>query len=257
MRYRFSVAGACLCALAFAALLALPARTQPASEEKPVMYTYVAEWAVPRAMWGDYDKVQAAQSDTMKNALADGTLVSYGGYEILNHQEGLPTHGTWFSAHSMAGILKTLGQLRSSPNSVSAPLAASKHWDYILESRDYNSHSGTFTNGFLRVSHWADKPGAGDSTKVQRATMVAMLEKLLAEGAIHGYQIDRESIHSQDPGNFYVAIITNGAEGLDKFYAALDENEKNNPALLAAFGSTIDPHGHTDFLARIPSMSHK
>jgi hypothetical protein len=247
-----------LCALTLLPLSANRASAQSQSAEKAPLYTYVSEWAVPRAMWADYLKLEAADNDAMKKAVADGTLVAYGSFAVLNHQEGAPTHGTWFSASSMAGILKVLEALRTAPAAVAAPFAAAKHWDYILESRDYNAHSGTFTNGYLRVGNWRAKAGSSDPDgKIMKATMVALLEKLLADGALHAYQIDEETVHSSDPGAFNVAIIANGPEGIDKFNAALDESEKGNPAGWAGFGSTIDPAGHRDTLARVDTMTHK
>jgi hypothetical protein len=158
----------------------------------------------------------------------------------------------------MANILKFLEGLRTAPAATAPPLAAAKHWDLILESRNYNSHSGTFTNGYLRVGNWRAKAGSSDPDgKIMKATMVALLEKLLADGALHGYQIDEETVHSSDPGAFFIAIIANGPEGIDKFNAAIDEGEKNNPAGWAGFGSTVDPAGHRDFLARVSTMTHK
>ncbi len=87
--------------------------------------------------------------------------------------------------------------------------------------------------------------------------MVAILEKLLADGALHSCQIDEETIHSSDPDGFYVAIIANGAEGIDKFNAAIDESEKKNPAGMAGFESLLDLQGHRDFLAFVDTMTHK
>src|ERR1700730_9827951 len=89
-----------------------PALAQTASE-KPAIYTYVAQWSVPRAMWPDYEKQQAAGNEAMKKLVADGTLVSYGDFAVLNHQEGAPTHGSWFSSTSMANLMKVLEGLRS------------------------------------------------------------------------------------------------------------------------------------------------
>jgi len=247
-----------LCALTLLPLSANRAAAQSQSPEKPVLYTYVSEWSVPRAMWADYLKNDAADNEMLKKAVADGTLISFGAFTVLNHQEGAPTHGTWFSAGSMANILKFLEGLRTTPGATSPPLAAAKHWDYIMESHDYNSQSGTFTNGYLRVGNWRAKAGSSDPDgKIMKATMVALLEKLLADGALHGYQIDAETVHSADPGGFFVAIIANGPEGIDKFNTALDESEKNNPAGWAGFGSTIDPAGHRDTLARVSTMTHK
>jgi hypothetical protein len=247
-----------VCAMAIAMLLAGSAWTQTASEEKPPLYTYVSEWTVPRAMWADYQKTQANDDAAMAKFLADGSIVSFGSYSVLNHQEGQPTHGSWFSARSMANLMKALEAERSAPDATGPILSASKHWDYIFESRDYNAHSGTFKNGYLRVGNWKYKAGTSDPDgKIMKATMVAMLEKLLADGALHSYQIDEETVHSRNPDAFFVAIVANGAEGIDKFNAALEENGKKNVAGWAGFGSLLDTEGHRDFLAHVDTMTNK
>ena len=247
-----------VCVAALAMLCASTAQTQSMSDEKPVMYTYVSEWAIPRAMWADYQKMEGSETDAMSKLMADGTIVGYGSFSILNHQEGAPTHGSWFSAGSMANLMKVLEGLRSAPDATGPIFAASKHWDYVLQSRDYNAHSGTFKNGYLRVGFWRYKASANDpGDKVMKATMVAMLEKLLADGALHSYQIDEQAVHSEDPGSFNVAIITNGAEGLDKFSAAIDDMRKKNPAGMAGLSSMLDETGHRDILAHVDAMGHK
>jgi hypothetical protein len=255
-----SIRSICTVIALFALTLVPPsgnrASAQSSSAEKPVLYTYVSEWTVPRAMWAEYLKEDAADIDAMKKAVADGSIVSFGSYAVVNHQEGLPTHGTWFSATSMANILKVLEGIRNAPGATAPPLAAAKHWDYIMESHDHNAHSGTFTNGYLRVGNWRAKASDPDS-KIMKATMVALLEKLLSDGALHSYQIDTETVHSADPGRVFVAIVANGGEGVDKFYAALEEAEKNNPAAWAGLNTTMDEAGHRDFLAHVATMTNK
>ncbi len=234
------------------------AAAQSAAAEKPVVYTYVAEWAVPRAMWAEYQKQEDGELDAMKKAVADGTIVSFGEFAVLNHQEGEPTHGSWFSATSMANLMKVLEARRSVPAATSPVLAASKHWDYIMTSTNHNGHAGTFTNGYLRVGRWPGKAGANDPDgKILKATIVAVLEKLLADGAIHSYTVDEEIVHSEDPGTMFVVFVANGAEGLDKFNAAVDDLRKNNPAGAAAYGTLVDAHGHRDTLARVSTMTNK
>src|ERR1700682_2573332 len=251
MRSRFFGFQVLLCAFTLTLLCANGLWSQSRSAEKPASYTYVSQWAVPRAMWADYQKIAAIDNDIMKKSVADGTLTSFGSFSVLNHQEGEATHGTWFSASSMANILKALEVVRTAPAAVAPPLAASKHWDYILSSRDYNGHSGTFTNGYLRVGNWRPKAGSNDPDgKIMKATMVALLEKLLADGALHFYSIDTETIHSADPGGFDIAIVAKGGEGLDKFNAAIEEAPKNNPAGWAGLNTIVDTTGHRDFLAR-------
>ena len=74
---------------------------------------------------------------------------------------------------------------------------------------------------------------------------------------IHSYTIDRENVHSEDPGTMFVVFVANGAEGLDKFNAAVTDLQKNNPTGLAAYGTLIDSHGHRDTLARVSTMTNK
>jgi len=237
---------------------ARPATAQNAPAEKPAVYTYVSEWAVPRAMWADYKKEDDADLDAMKKAMAEGAIVSYGSFAVINHQEGTPTHGSWFTATSMANLMKVLEGLRSAPGATAPVLAASKHWDYILTSREHNGHAGTFTNGYLRVARWPAKGGGSDPDgKIQRATIVGVLEKLLAAGALHSYTIDEEVVHSDEPGTTFVVLVANGAEGLDKFDAAIEDLRKNDPVALAAYSSLIDSHGHRDTLSHVNTMTNK
>lgn len=258
MRKRFTQFLFVFFAFAIATLLAGTAWTQSPTKEKPVLYTYVSEWAVPRAMWADFEKSETATNDAMNKLIADGTITSFGSYSVLNHQEGAPTHGSWFSAGSFANLMKALEGLRSRPDSTGPIFAASKHWDFIFDSRDYNSHSGSFKNGYLRVGHWKYKGGASDPDgKIMKATMVALLERLFADGALHSYSIDNEDIHSRNPDTFFIAIVANGADGIDKFNAAIDDDEKKNPAGWAGFGSLIDSDGHRDFLAHVDAMTNK
>jgi len=261
MRTRVGLALACplLCVAAFLITAAAPvAKGQSMAAEKPAVYTYVSEWAVPRAMWAEYKKEDDADIEAMKKAMTEGTIVAYGSFAVLNHQEGAPTHGSWFTATSMANLMKFLEGLRSSPGATAPVLAASKHWDYILSSKEHNGHAGTFTNGYLRVARWPAKAGGNDPDgKIQRATMVGILEKLLADGAVHSYTIDEEVVHSEDPGMTYVVFVANGAEGLDKVNAALEEMRKSNPVGLATYGTLIDGHGHRDTLARVSTMTNK
>jgi hypothetical protein len=234
------------------------AAAQAAPGEKAPVYTYVSEWTVPRAMWADYKKEDEADVDAMKKAVTDGTLISFGTFAVLNHQEGEPTHGSWFSATSMANLMKFLEGLRNAPGATAPVLAASKHWDYIVSSTIHDGHAGTFTNGYLRVARWPAKAGANDPDgKILKSTMVPILEKLFADGALHSYTIDHENIHSEDPGTMFVVFVANGAEGLDKFNAAITDLQKSNPAGLAAYGTLIDAHGHRDTLARVNTMTNK
>lgn len=258
MMHRISQVLMLVCAAALISLGAMPSQAQDNTQEKPVLYTYVAQWATPRAQWPDMEKQQANGKELMEKLMADGTIVSYGAFRTMVHTEAGSTHGSWFSATSMANLLKADSLITASSAGTGPALDASKHWDLILSSTQYNGHSGTFENSYLRVGTWTVKPEGGQAvTTFLKDMMVPMLEKLLADGAIHNYQIDEESVHTSNPGNINVAIITNGAEGLDKFNAAVDAMEKSNGLATAAFGQAVDEAGHRDLLALVPSYTHK
>jgi len=247
----------CFCTALVIGLTEQKASAQMAAE-KPAVYTFVMEWDVPRAMWGDYEKQMATTGETLKKSVDDGTLVSYGMFSIVAHQEGSANHGTWIAAASIANLMKVLDVLRASPTSTSPVVSASKHWDYLVSSRDYAAHSGTFTNGYLRVATWIGKESASDpGGKIEKASMVALCEKLMADGALHAYSIDREIIHTMDANAFFVVLVTNGPEGLDKFNAGVDDMGKNNPTALAAFRSLLSDSGHRYSLAKVTTTTHK
>jgi hypothetical protein len=96
-RLRRILAG--MCALATAAVLASPARAQMSeSKEKPAMYTYVGNWAIPRAQWAEMEKNNAADQKILDKALASGTIVAYGNdVNLVHHVDGM-THDDWWSS---------------------------------------------------------------------------------------------------------------------------------------------------------------
>src|SRR5258708_6721843 len=78
----------------------------------------------------------------------------------------------------------------------------------------------------------------------------AEMEKLLADGWIHEYEIDVPAIHTEAPGTFWIFYITPNAEGVDKVSAALNEALKANALAGPAISSMVDFTPHRDELAR-------
>lgn len=245
-------AGVCL--LGLAAVWALPVAAQTSEvKEKPPMYSYIGDWAIPRAQWADMEKAREANQKTMEKALASGTIVGYGDDINVVHQADGPTHDEWWSAMSMAGLLNILEQFYKSGSSTTPVLAsATKHWDSIYVSRFYNWHSGSWKDAYTHGSSYklkANAPGDAIDT-LSKNLVVPLLEKMLAEGAIHEYEIDTEAIHTESPGSFWIYYIAANAEGLDKVNAALLATLKANPLGGPAFDSLVDMREHRDILVR-------
>ena len=232
-------------------------RAQSAATEKPAMYTYVSLWTVPRGNWSEFESAEAAALTSLNKLAADGTVINYGNIIRLNHQEGEPTHADWFSSNSLANLMKALDSLMSGGSARAPVFANTKHWDHIFESRDYATHAGTFTNSYLRVGVFKYKEGAEHTAEITRATIGKSLDGMMADGSAHAYFIQREAVHTVDPNSVFIVLFTNGAEGLDKFTAAVADLAKNDPTGLTAFESIIEQKGHFDELWRVTSGTFK
>jgi hypothetical protein len=240
--------------LAIAPVWAAPGSAQSADvKEKPPMYSYVANWAIPRAQWGDMEKSNAADLKLMEKAFAAGTIVGYGDDMNLIHQPEGSTHDGWWSAMSMAGLLNVLDQAYKSGTATSPVLAsATRHWDNIYVSRYYNWHPGSWKDIYTHSASYTLKPGAPNDAidTLSKSLIVPLLEKLLADGTVVEYEVDTEAIHTESPNTFWVFYLCPTAEGLDKVNAALTERTKANPLNGPAFNSLVDFSVHRDQLVR-------
>jgi len=256
MRKR-TIWGVCLLTLCLALATVGPTQAQTAAKSKPPVYTYVATWDVPRAQWGDMVKLDEQDKPLLDKLVADGTLIGYGAYYNLIHQEGEPTHGSWFTATSEGNLLKALEAIYAQPASIGAAVqGASKHWDQILTGDIYNSKAGAST-GYLTWSKWDVKPGQMHAyNELTKSAFVPILEKLLAEGAITSYGQLTEDYHTGKLGTVYDYITVPDAASLDKANKAF-EDAFSNPAIGDAIRALTEREGHRDFLVRLRYMTSK
>ncbi|MGA8502625.1 MAG: hypothetical protein WB683_13820 [Candidatus Sulfotelmatobacter sp.] len=243
-----------LCAIGMSAVCAGPAAAQMSEvKEKPPLYTYVASWTIPRAGWADMEKANASDQKLLDKGIADGTIVGYGNDVVAVHQSDGPTHDDWWSAMSMAGVLNQLDQFEKSGNAVSPVLSsASDHADNIYVSRYYNWHPGSWKDGYTYTAFYTLKPDAPDDAvdTLSKHLIVPVLEKLLADGTLHEYEVDTQAVHTAPPGTFVIVYLAAGADGLDKVNAALRETIRSKPLDGAAFDSMVNMAGHHDELVR-------
>jgi hypothetical protein len=220
-------------------------------KEKPRMYTYVANWSIPRAQWGEMEKTNATTQSVLEKDVADGTLVAFGHDENLVHQPDGSTHDTWWSSMSMAGLLKVLDQAKAANVGTTVLSSATKHWDSVYVSRYYNWHPGTWKDVYTYGSVYKLKADAPDDAvdQLSKNLICPIMEKLLADGAIHEYEVDTQAVHTEAPGMFFIFYIAANAEGLDKVNAAIRDGLKANPLAGPGFGSMVDSSGHRDELA--------
>lgn len=242
-----------LCALAMSAVWASPASAQSDMKEKAPMYSYVSFWNIPRAQWAEMAKADAGNQKILEKAIANGTLVGYGSDVNLVHQPDSDTHDDWWSATSMAGVLNVLDQFYKSGSASTGVLtSATKHWDNIFVSRHYNFHSGSWKDVYTSGGSYKFKPNAPDDALdiLCKNLFEPLLEKMLADGTIHEYEIDTEAVHTQAPGTFWIFYLAANAESIDKVNAAIRETVKSHPLQGPVFDSMVDFTDHRDYLAR-------
>lgn len=258
MKKHFCSLFAVVCLFAVAAGVVVTAAAQTSEvKEKPRMFTYVSDWAIPRAQWGEMEKSTAADQKILDKAVSAGTIVGYGDDVNLVHRNNGDTHDDWWSAMSMAGVLNVLDQFYKS-GSATAPVlsSATRHSDSIFVSRYYNWHSGTYKDAYTMAAVYKLKADAPDDAveMLSKDLVAPLLEKTLADGTIVEYEIDTEAIHTDDPAFFAIVYVSPNSEGIDKVSAAIRESLKANPLGGPAFGSMVDFSAHRDYLDRTNAM---
>jgi hypothetical protein len=223
------------------------------AKEKERMYTYVSLWAVPRAKWAEYGKPVPSNQKILDQALADDTLIAYGSDFNLVHSADGYTHDSWWSSHSLAGLMKVLDAFEKSSTATTGVITSvTKHEDVVLVSHHYNWRAGTYKDAYSHGSSYTLKPTAPDDAVdiLNKSVFEPVMEKLLADGSVVEYEVDEESIHTQSPNSFWVYYVTPTAEGLDKVNAAIRAALKANALIGPSFDSMVDFVPHRDFLYR-------
>jgi hypothetical protein len=221
-------------------------------KEKPGLYRYESYWAFPPAHWGDVDKDNATGNQkVLAPVLADGTLLGYGdGENLVNPGEGF-THDNWWHANSWAGMTKVLEAFHKGGGSSSPLLVSStKHWSQVYVSRFYNWKARSWKGAYEYRRAYKLKPDANpdDGISALSSFYMPVLEKLLADGTIVEYEIDRELVNStESAGRLVFVFVTPNAEGLDKFNATYNAALSKNSLLAPAKDSILfDETPHID-----------
>jgi hypothetical protein len=254
---KLTLGSVCAFALALAATGA-PLKAQGDTTGKPPVFTYIAQWVVPRDQWPEMVKLNEQEKPVMDKLVADGTLLDYGYYSTLIHQVDMPTHGSWFAATSEGKLMKALEAIYAAGFPAAPVEAASKHWDELLVSTVHNGRSGDFDGAYLSGSNWQVKPGQEEAFEsLTKSKIVPIFDKLVADGSVIFYSMDTEDYHTSTPGAVDFVFATPDAASLDKVDDALMAVLANDPALGPALRALTDFDAHRDFLLRVSHMSAK
>jgi hypothetical protein len=229
---------------------------QAEGSKQPRVYTYVSFFGVPRADWARFESGEGQQRKIFDGLVADGTLLGYGDAAAEVHEGlGSPTHASWFTSSSVSGLMKTLAAVRGG---VSPDIAYTMHSDSITASTMYGGKGGSADGGFIVVQEWMPKPGhSTEFNDLFAKYRKPSLDAGVANGAISGYSLEQDLIHTEAPGTYDLVVTVPNAAALDKFYAEIDALHTTQPLFGAVYDSTVDESAHRDHLFRILHSSSK
>ncbi len=228
-----------------------------AAQQGQDYYTYVSEWAVPRAQWAAFEKQQEADIPRMKKLVADGTLVAWGNLQTRVHQEDGYTHAEWFTANSRANLLKALEEAWTTAANASY-VAATKHYDLFLHTFAHGGKTVSNATGYLRVGFYQAKPGDADALQgLMMKDVKPVLDSAVADGTLLMYNLDTEDVHTSAPGAYNIAMLFPDGAAMDKFFSDLAAREKANPAVTQTLASLTVGKDHRDGFDRVTAYQHQ
>ena len=238
------------------AVMLVPA-SLPQMEPTPTVYTFVSQFQVPRANWAAYSEdSEKSIVPILEKLTGEGTILSWSTFEQIVHTTDGYTHGAAWSSTSISGLMKVLDEVRKA-GPRPGQIAATKHEDYLMQTRMYHAGSGTPT--YLRVvcsNAKADKL-EGYSTTLKKL-LVPTFDEQVKKGVATYYGVDEQYVNTGAPSTRCVVITYPNAEGMDKWAAAINATmAKWSPAERAEFTGSTVLDSRRDIMARITHSGHK
>jgi hypothetical protein len=233
-----------------------PAAAQ-SNDDKPV-FTYVAEYRMKAGkgqdFWAYFEKTAQPILDQM---VADGSLLEWGRTAMVVHTADGMTDSMWWCARSEGTLFKVIEKLAAAPRPANATDAVEKHADKVLQSLVFKTGGKAASAAYLETSTHIVKPGKGrEWFEAFKRFQQPVYEKLLAEGTILGYGIDRELIHTAPGGLRGVWVLLPSAEAMDKEGDAFDaafagRSPEEGRMMQAAMAELVDSSKHRDGVERV------
>jgi len=242
------------------------------AQEKPPLYTRIANWTIARASWEAYERqsIKIFQP-VMDKLLADGVITEYGFDTISLHSAEGPTHSSWFSSKTLAGLEKTIEAIQAATEKMSpedrkkqdSDFAGSKHRDFLVFSSEYRSRPSTLNKGYDLSTMTTVKPGKNrEFREFWKKYFQPTYEQLFNEGTVVAYGLAEEQIHTDKPGTLVTWWVVPNAEALDKVDAAQEAarnkfSQTERRAIGDEFRELTEPGSHRDSMWQIIRYASK
>ncbi len=200
---------------------------------------------------------------SLDKLLQAGTIDAYGLDTDMVHTEG-PNVDLWYTARNFAGISEADKAIQAALQAnaekmkdVYSVTDFEKHRDLMVRSLEYGA--GKTPAGALPVTFFQQekvKPGKLPVARMMfRHHEKPVLDQLIKEGAIYGYSMDVEAVHTREPGTVWYLILAPDMGAMDKIRAAFSASrEKMNAAERQALEEMdeeiFDRKSHRDSMSR-------
>jgi len=242
----------------FAALVLVPLVASAQIAPEPPTFTFVSEWAIPRAQWKEWTESNEKNvKPILDKLMADGTIIGYGLYTTFVHDESGITHGSWFETTSLAAVDKVLTEIiKLPPNPIAN--AATKHRDYLTRSSLRRIKAASGKDGYLWVNYTQLQPGKGAGWRALFDKLVKpIFDELLGNGTLQAYWIEGEQVHTQDQNGVFLVLLFPNADAMDKYFATLQKMIAQNPGVGDLLSGVTVGSAHRDYLARVLHYANK
>jgi len=252
--------------LVVAALILLP--SVAAAQEGPTLLTWAGMVNVKPGADPQFEKAFDKYNKPLFDQLvADGKATSWAlGYELAG--PGGYDYVVWINAPGWAGIGDIEAAFDSQYEGLSKEELAEmiEDWTAAIEPGDDQTlllrHTVFKANPdadwkFLRLSHYTVKPGhGGDLMKMYKTIWVPIYDQLLETGAISGYGMAEQAVHSNGSFTHEAWITFSALANLDKVDQAIEEAfaemaDGDAVARNIAFMKMVKPEAHFDRLIRV------
>ncbi len=249
-----------LVVMVLAVVIAIPTALPQTEQAKPVVYTYVSQFQVPRANWAQYaEDTEKTFVPIAEKGLADGTITSWSTFETLVHTPEGYTHGSAWSSTSIAGLTKVLDELRKN-GPRPGQIAATKHEDYLMQTTMYQMGSGSAGGtGYLRVVCQMTKAGkADDYTAALKKYLWTTFEEQVKKGVATYVGLDSQYVNNSGPSLRCLVITYPNADSMDKWATAINTTlGKMSQTDRDVLSGAVVSDSRRDFMARITHAGHK
>ncbi len=254
--------------IVMAALIMLPALVT--AQDGPMPLTWVGMDKVKPGMAMKYPALFAKYNKPMLDQMvADGIATSWGvGYELAG--PGGFNYLVWITMPGWAGMgaVEAAFDARYEGMSEEEQETMMSEWLAVMETGDeqYMLLRHTVFNGnpdakfkYLRLSNFTVKPGYdSEVSKMFKSFVAPVYDQLLKDGAIAGYGLIEQAIHSDHTFTHEAWITFGELADLEKVEKAFMEQEVSDGDEFArdlAFKKMFDSSAHYDRLIRVIMMN--